>query len=42
MAGKVPRVRRISGRPAMASYAAPLKECDVIMKGGITSGIVYP
>src|SRR6185295_14728265 len=26
----------------MAGYAAPAKECDVIMKGGITSGIVYP
>jgi len=20
----------------------PLKECDLVMKGGITSGIVYP
>ena len=25
-----------------ASFAAPTLECDAIMKGGITSGIVYP
>lgn len=25
-----------------ASYAAPPLECDLIMKGGITSGMVYP
>ncbi len=25
-----------------ASYAAPTLECDLIMKGGITSGMVYP
>ncbi|MCP3919186.1 MAG: hypothetical protein GY711_26900 [bacterium] len=24
------------------SYASPTKECDVVMKGGITSGVVYP
>ncbi|EMS98269.1 patatin, partial [Agrobacterium tumefaciens str. Cherry 2E-2-2] len=23
-------------------FAAPEKECDVVMKGGITSGVVYP
>jgi hypothetical protein len=22
--------------------AAPAKQCDVVMKGGITSGVVYP
>ena len=22
--------------------AVPTKECDIIMKGGITSGVVYP
>ncbi|MGB4890038.1 MAG: patatin-like phospholipase family protein, partial [Propionicimonas sp.] len=25
-----------------ASYAAPPLECDLVMKGGITSGLVYP
>ena len=25
-----------------ASYAAPTLECDLVMKGGISSGIVYP
>lgn len=25
-----------------AAYAAPVAECDLIMKGGITSGLVYP
>lgn len=25
-----------------ASYAAPPLECDLVMKGGITSGVVYP
>lgn len=25
-----------------AAFANPTKECDVIMKGGITSGVVYP
>lgn len=25
-----------------ASYLAPTKECDLVMKGGITSGVVYP
>lgn len=25
-----------------AGYAAPTLECDVVMKGGITSGVVYP
>ena len=25
-----------------ASYLAPDKECDLVMKGGITSGVVYP
>lgn len=27
---------------AAASYAVPPAECDLIMKGGITSGLVYP
>ena len=25
-----------------ASYLSPDKECDLVMKGGITSGVVYP
>jgi hypothetical protein len=24
------------------SFSAPIKECDIVMKGGITSGVVYP
>jgi predicted acylesterase/phospholipase RssA len=27
---------------AAADYAAPTRECDIVMKGGITSGVVYP
>src|SRR3954469_2911042 len=27
---------------APAAAAAPLLECDLVMKGGITSGVVYP
>jgi predicted acylesterase/phospholipase RssA len=27
---------------APSAFANPTKECDVIMKGGITSGVVYP
>jgi predicted acylesterase/phospholipase RssA len=29
-------------RPAPAATAADLSDCDVVMKGGISSGIVYP
>ena len=25
-----------------ASYRSPVKECDLVMKGGITSGVIYP
>ena len=25
-----------------ANYTAPTRECDIVMKGGITSGVVYP
>ena len=25
-----------------SSYVAPTKECDLVMKGGITSGVIYP
>jgi hypothetical protein len=25
-----------------AEYASPTKLCDIVMKGGVTSGIVYP
>ena len=27
---------------ATRDYSAPDKECDLIMQGGITSGVVYP
>src|SRR3954451_10775347 len=27
---------------ASHEYAAPTLECDIVMKGGITSGVVYP
>ncbi len=27
---------------AYSPYAAPTSSCDVVMKGGITSGVVYP
>ena len=27
---------------AAADYSAPTRECDIVMKGGITSGVVYP
>jgi hypothetical protein len=23
-------------------YASPTRECDIVMKGGITSGVIYP
>lgn len=26
----------------MSAFASPTRECDIIMKGGITSGVVYP
>ena len=25
-----------------ANYTAPTRECDIVMKGGVTSGVVYP
>lgn len=25
-----------------ASHRSPTEECDLVMKGGITSGVVYP
>jgi predicted acylesterase/phospholipase RssA len=28
--------------PATDRYAAPSLDCDVVMKGGITSGVIYP
>jgi hypothetical protein len=31
-----------SGTAAEPQIAAPTEECDVIMKGGITSGVIYP
>jgi hypothetical protein len=27
---------------AEADYTAPSRTCDIVMKGGITSGVVYP
>lgn len=37
-----PRTRAELLDPRRVSYARPPRECDVVMKGGITSGIVYP
>ena len=28
--------------PRHYDYAHPERECDIVMKGGITSGVVYP
>ena len=28
--------------PQSDPFANPAKKCDIVMKGGITSGIVYP
>ena len=30
------------GDPRLYDYSSPERECDVVMKGGITSGVVYP
>ena len=27
---------------AAADYGSPTRTCDIVMKGGITSGVVYP
>lgn len=35
-------VRRAIDEMKAASYASPSKDCDMVMKGGITSGVVYP
>ncbi|HLL52906.1 MAG TPA: hypothetical protein VK447_05125 [Myxococcaceae bacterium] len=29
-------------RPATDRFASPSQECDLVMKGGVTSGVVYP
>lgn len=31
-----------AGDPRTYDYSAPTRACDVVMKGGITSGVVYP
>ena len=31
-----------AGDPEGVSKSKPMPECDLIMKGGITSGVVYP
>jgi predicted acylesterase/phospholipase RssA len=31
-----------TGGPVEADYGKPTRYCDVVMKGGITSGVVYP
>ena len=33
---------RPRGDPRAYDYAHPTRACDVVMKGGITSGVVYP
>jgi hypothetical protein len=30
------------GDPAAYDYDHPARDCDIVMKGGITSGVVYP
>jgi predicted acylesterase/phospholipase RssA len=32
----------IASSPISSDPAAPILECDIVMKGGITSGVVYP
>jgi predicted acylesterase/phospholipase RssA len=32
----------MSSAQSQAAYAAPQEYCDIVMKGGITSGVVYP
>ncbi len=32
----------MSGDPMTYDYSRPTRTCDVVMKGGITSGVVYP
>jgi predicted acylesterase/phospholipase RssA len=32
----------VSGDPRTYDYSHPTRTCDVVMKGGITSGVVYP
>jgi hypothetical protein len=36
------RDARELGDPATYDYARPTRTCDVVLKGGITSGVVYP
>jgi len=36
------RVSLAAGDPRTYDYSAPSLACDVVMKGGITSGVVYP
>lgn len=33
---------RLAGDPRTYDYSAPRLTCDVVLKGGITSGVVYP
>jgi len=30
------------GDPRTYDYSRPQRTCDIVMKGGITSGVVYP
>ena len=32
----------MTGDPRTYDYSEPTRSCDVVMKGGITSGVVYP
>ena len=32
----------VNGDPSTYDYSHPTRTCDVVMKGGITSGVVYP
>jgi len=41
-AADIPGAAASTGRLGQADYAEAAAECDVIMKGGITSGVIYP
>jgi len=38
----VPDVDLVSNQESQRDYSNPTKKCDMVMKGGITSGVVYP
>jgi hypothetical protein len=42
MTDSTPHSEGASAGSGSSSYAAPSLECDLVMKGGITSGVIYP